>query len=74
MPYLSTSQAFLEQSSLLLEAYPDTVRHIPTTIPHVLSQNAAFRMNSDGPYELISYLNKTSRQESQQNTPTPLRP
>ncbi|EAW13097.1 SRP9/SRP21 family protein [Aspergillus clavatus NRRL 1] len=26
MPYLSTSQAFLEQSALLLEAYPDTTR------------------------------------------------
>lgn len=27
MPYLSTPNAFLEQSSLLLEAYPDDVRH-----------------------------------------------
>lgn len=29
MPYLLTSQAFLEQSALLLEAYPETVRSTP---------------------------------------------
>lgn len=28
MSYLPTSQAFLEQSSLLLDAYPDSVRHV----------------------------------------------
>lgn len=32
MPYLPTTQAFLEQSALLLEAYPDTVRY--HTQPH----------------------------------------
>ncbi|CEJ58609.1 hypothetical protein PMG11_07261 [Penicillium brasilianum] len=38
MPYLPTSQAFLEQSAQLLEAYPDTTRittkyHFPTETP-----------------------------------------
>ncbi|RAK78005.1 uncharacterized protein BO72DRAFT_447454 [Aspergillus fijiensis CBS 313.89] len=32
MPYLPTPQAYLEQSALLLQAYPDAVRH-DTQIP-----------------------------------------
>lgn len=32
MPYLPNSQEFLEQSSLLLEAYPDTVRIFHSTL------------------------------------------
>lgn len=33
MPYLSTSQAYLEQSAQLLEAYPETVSKARTIIP-----------------------------------------
>lgn len=41
MPYLPTSQAFLEQSAQLLEAYPDTVRQFHTYI-HVQSDKLQY--------------------------------
>ncbi|KAF7720286.1 Uncharacterized protein PECH_003404 [Penicillium ucsense] len=45
MPYLATSQAFLEQSAQLLKAYPDTTRittkyHFPTETPGARSKRA----------------------------------
>ncbi|KAI2789830.1 hypothetical protein POX_d05328 [Penicillium oxalicum] len=45
MPYLPTSQAFLEQSAQLLQAYPDTTRittkyHFPTETPGSRSKRA----------------------------------
>ncbi|KAF3385158.1 hypothetical protein F1880_002600 [Penicillium rolfsii] len=45
MPYLPTSQAFLEQSAQLLEAYPDTTRittkyHFPTETPGARAKRA----------------------------------
>jgi Signal recognition particle 9 kDa protein (SRP9). len=42
MPYLPTSQAFLEQSSLLLEAYPDSVRIFHSILSRILRDSYSF--------------------------------
>lgn len=39
MPYFKSSQEWLEQSALLLEARPSTVRHILTTTDSLRRRN-----------------------------------
>lgn len=57
MPYLPTSQAFLEQSALLLEAYPETVR--------------SYRVSCNHP-SIPPHSTKTTTANSQQPTPNPI--
>ncbi|EEH22770.2 hypothetical protein PABG_04981 [Paracoccidioides brasiliensis Pb03] len=48
MPYLSTSQEYLEQSALLLEAYPDTTR-ITTKYTYSASKKSQSTAKSKSP-------------------------
>ncbi|KAJ6144459.1 Signal recognition particle SRP9 subunit [Penicillium chermesinum] len=52
MPYLSTSQAFLEQSAQLLQAYPDSVRAkaLQTPTAHPATRNPPHRHNAMIPH------------------------
>ncbi|KAJ5246173.1 Signal recognition particle SRP9 subunit [Penicillium chermesinum] len=57
MPYLSTSQAFLEQSAQLLQAYPDSVRAkaLQTPTAHPATRNPPHRHNAMIPHSKPTY-------------------
>ncbi|OKP10635.1 hypothetical protein PENSUB_3938 [Penicillium subrubescens] len=70
MPYLPTSQAFLEQSAQLLEAYPDTTRittkyHFPTETPGARAKRSKSQLK-----KAASTTSETTT--TTQNTPAPV--
>lgn len=82
MPYLPTTQAFLEQSALLLEAYPETVRNhaqshmaIP---PSISTTHATQYLSPHSHHQLPILISPTNSQTPKQkkhiitpNTQTP---
>lgn len=75
MPYLPTTQAFLEQSALLLEAYPETVRYhaqshmaIP---PSISTAHATQYLSPHSHHQLPILISPTSPQTPKQKKHIP---